>query len=256
MTNFKHLVGIYCHFYFYICSIFYMCYFVLAFQNIWKTKSIILTPASSSVSRRSESCQIEVRLILLGMTDNDVKTEVACVAQNGGGRREAVVQFQLEGDFMFFFLYRRIFFLNNSPNQKKKYSPENWNWTPVSIHWKHIAMESCVTLKPCVTSHSLCFHRLHLHVAGCGCGGCGLLPGGCFYLPLCPLQAQREEKNGLHPGSTGQHALTKWAPPRRTLVRSAEPTQLMVVAGGTTAVRHSLEVDPGFCAFKWLNRIF
>lgn len=49
-----------------------------------------------SVSRQSESCQTEVRLILLGMTDDDVKTEVTCVAQNGGGRREAVVQFQLE----------------------------------------------------------------------------------------------------------------------------------------------------------------
>lgn len=61
------------------------------------------------MSRQSESCQTEVRLILLGMTDDDVKTEVTCVAQNGGGRREAVVQFQLEGDFMFF-CYRRIFF--------------------------------------------------------------------------------------------------------------------------------------------------
>lgn len=49
-----------------------------------------------SVSRQSESCQTEVRLILLSMTDDDVKTEVMCVAQNGGGRREAVVQFQLE----------------------------------------------------------------------------------------------------------------------------------------------------------------
>lgn len=51
------------------------------------------------MSRQSESCQTEVRLILLSITDEDVKAEVTCVAQNAAGRREALVQIQLEGDF-------------------------------------------------------------------------------------------------------------------------------------------------------------
>lgn len=44
------------------------------------------------------------------MTDDDVKTVATCVAQNAGGRQEAVLQFQLEGDFLKYICYKRIFF--------------------------------------------------------------------------------------------------------------------------------------------------
>lgn len=46
----------------------------------------------------SEGCQIELRLILVAMTEEDVKTELKCVTQNRGGRQEVVAQLQLEGE--------------------------------------------------------------------------------------------------------------------------------------------------------------
>ncbi|XP_070831911.1 interleukin-1 receptor type 2 [Chaetodon trifascialis] len=48
------------------------------------------------VTRVSEDCQIELRLILVAMTEEDVKTELKCVTQNQGGTQEVVVQLQLE----------------------------------------------------------------------------------------------------------------------------------------------------------------
>ncbi|XP_067460488.1 interleukin-1 receptor type 2 [Thunnus thynnus] len=47
-------------------------------------------------TRVSEGCQIELRLIVVAMTEEDIQTELKCVAQNEGGRREVVTQLQLE----------------------------------------------------------------------------------------------------------------------------------------------------------------
>lgn len=61
------------------------------------------------VTRLSEDhCQIEVMLILSSMTEEEVKTELKCVAQNRGGRQEAVAQLKLEGDFEFGYVDRKI----------------------------------------------------------------------------------------------------------------------------------------------------
>ncbi|XP_035529987.1 interleukin-1 receptor type 2 [Morone saxatilis] len=48
------------------------------------------------VTKVSEGCQIELRLILVAMTEEDVMTELKCVTQNQGGRQEVVTQLQLE----------------------------------------------------------------------------------------------------------------------------------------------------------------
>ncbi|XP_074513999.1 interleukin-1 receptor type 2-like [Sebastes fasciatus] len=48
------------------------------------------------VTRVSDGCQIELSLVIVEMTDEDVKTELKCVAQNRGGRQEVVAQLQLE----------------------------------------------------------------------------------------------------------------------------------------------------------------
>lgn len=63
---------------------------------------------SFRVTRLSEDhCQIEVMLILSSMTEEEVKTELKCVAQNRGGRQEAVAQLRLEGDFAFGYFWCR-----------------------------------------------------------------------------------------------------------------------------------------------------
>lgn len=46
----------------------------------------------------SEGCHIELRLIVLAMTEEDVKTQLKCVTENQGGRQEVVAQLQLEGE--------------------------------------------------------------------------------------------------------------------------------------------------------------
>ncbi|XP_076603919.1 interleukin-1 receptor type 2-like [Chaetodon auriga] len=48
------------------------------------------------VTRVSEGCQIELRLILVAMHEEDVKTELKCVTQNQGGTQEVVAQLRLE----------------------------------------------------------------------------------------------------------------------------------------------------------------
>ncbi|XP_032385385.1 interleukin-1 receptor type 2 [Etheostoma spectabile] len=48
------------------------------------------------VTRVSEGCQIELRLVIVAITEQDVKTELKCVTQNQGGRQEVVTQLQLE----------------------------------------------------------------------------------------------------------------------------------------------------------------
>ncbi|XP_022596470.1 interleukin-1 receptor type 2-like [Seriola dumerili] len=48
------------------------------------------------VSKVSESCHIELMLVVVAMTDEDMKTEMKCVTQNEGGRQEVVIQLQLE----------------------------------------------------------------------------------------------------------------------------------------------------------------
>ncbi|XP_042283263.1 interleukin-1 receptor type 2-like isoform X2 [Thunnus maccoyii] len=47
-------------------------------------------------TRVSEGCQIELRLIVVAMTEEDIQTELKCVTQNEGGRQEVVTQLQLE----------------------------------------------------------------------------------------------------------------------------------------------------------------
>ncbi|XP_073329883.1 interleukin-1 receptor type 2 [Pagrus major] len=48
------------------------------------------------VTRVSEGCQIELRLIFVEMTEEDEKTELKCVTENQGGRQEIVTLLQLE----------------------------------------------------------------------------------------------------------------------------------------------------------------
>lgn len=48
------------------------------------------------VTRVSDDCQIELRLILVAMTEEDENTELKCVTQNQAGRQEVVTQLQLE----------------------------------------------------------------------------------------------------------------------------------------------------------------
>ncbi|XP_061580335.1 interleukin-1 receptor type 2 [Cololabis saira] len=48
------------------------------------------------VTRVSQGCEIELRLIIVTISDEDVKTEVKCVTQNKGGRQEVVAQLRLE----------------------------------------------------------------------------------------------------------------------------------------------------------------
>ncbi|XP_056895898.1 interleukin-1 receptor type 2 isoform X1 [Takifugu flavidus] len=48
------------------------------------------------VTRTSEGCQIELRLIVLAITEKDASTELRCVTQNQAGRQEVVTHLQLE----------------------------------------------------------------------------------------------------------------------------------------------------------------
>lgn len=45
----------------------------------------------------SEGCQIEVRITVLAITENDASTELKCVTQNQAGRQEVVTHLRLEG---------------------------------------------------------------------------------------------------------------------------------------------------------------
>lgn len=49
------------------------------------------------VTRMSEGCQIEVRIAVLAITENDASTELKCVTQNQAGRQEVVTHLQLAG---------------------------------------------------------------------------------------------------------------------------------------------------------------
>lgn len=49
------------------------------------------------VTRMSEGCQIELRLIVLAITEKDANTELRCRTQNQAGRQEVVAYLQLEG---------------------------------------------------------------------------------------------------------------------------------------------------------------
>ncbi|KAK9537197.1 hypothetical protein VZT92_004833 [Zoarces viviparus] len=48
------------------------------------------------VTAASEGCHVELRLVVVTMTDEDVNTELRCVAQNRAGRQEVVIRLQLE----------------------------------------------------------------------------------------------------------------------------------------------------------------
>ncbi|KAM4561918.1 interleukin-1 receptor type 2-like [Fundulus diaphanus] len=48
------------------------------------------------VTLESERCQIELRLVISIITEEDARTEIKCVAQNAGGRQEVVTMLQLE----------------------------------------------------------------------------------------------------------------------------------------------------------------
>ncbi|KAG7501985.1 interleukin-1 receptor type 2 [Solea senegalensis] len=49
-----------------------------------------------SVTRSSERCQIELRLIVVEITDEDVETQLKCVAHNRAGKQEVVAQIHLK----------------------------------------------------------------------------------------------------------------------------------------------------------------
>ncbi|KAM9850615.1 interleukin-1 receptor type 2-like [Aulostomus maculatus] len=48
------------------------------------------------VTRMPDGCQIELRLIVASLTEEDTKTVLKCVTENRGGRQEVVLQLQLE----------------------------------------------------------------------------------------------------------------------------------------------------------------
>ncbi|XP_028993181.1 interleukin-1 receptor type 2 [Betta splendens] len=48
------------------------------------------------ITKLAAGCMIDVGLAIVAMTEDDVKAELKCITQNQGGRREAVVQLQLE----------------------------------------------------------------------------------------------------------------------------------------------------------------
>uniref|UniRef100_A0A1A8NYF3 Interleukin 18 receptor 1 n=2 Tax=Nothobranchius rachovii TaxID=451742 RepID=A0A1A8NYF3_9TELE len=48
------------------------------------------------VTRLTTACQVEMRLIISLVTEEDEKTEMKCIAQNTGGRHEIVTMLQLE----------------------------------------------------------------------------------------------------------------------------------------------------------------
>ncbi|KAG7240349.1 hypothetical protein INR49_026920 [Caranx melampygus] len=48
------------------------------------------------VTKMSRDCHIEVRLVVVGVTEEDVHTELRCVTQNQAGRQEVVAHLQLE----------------------------------------------------------------------------------------------------------------------------------------------------------------
>lgn len=54
--------------------------------------------AVARVTRLPEGCQVELRLIVLAITENDASTELKCVTQNRAGRQEVVTHLQLEGE--------------------------------------------------------------------------------------------------------------------------------------------------------------
>lgn len=54
-------------------------------------------------------------------------------------------------------------------------------------------------------AHMSFLHRRHRDVGDRSSGGLVLLPGCGLHLPLCPLQTQREEEDGLFSGSAEQH---------------------------------------------------
>lgn len=64
------------------------------------------------VTRMSEGCQIELRLIVLALTEKDASTELRCVTQNQAGRQEVVTHLQLEGktevSFLTLWSFRRV----------------------------------------------------------------------------------------------------------------------------------------------------
>lgn len=49
------------------------------------------------VTRVSAGCRIELRLMVLAVTEKDAGTELRCVTQNRAGRQEVVTHLQLEG---------------------------------------------------------------------------------------------------------------------------------------------------------------
>lgn len=48
------------------------------------------------VTKVSEGCQIEMRLLVVAQSEEDTKTELKCITQNQGGRQEVDVQLHLE----------------------------------------------------------------------------------------------------------------------------------------------------------------
>ncbi|CAJ1079100.1 interleukin-1 receptor type 2 [Xyrichtys novacula] len=49
-----------------------------------------------SVTRVSEGCQVEMRLVVVAVKEEDAKTELKCITENQGGKQEVFVQLYLE----------------------------------------------------------------------------------------------------------------------------------------------------------------
>lgn len=68
--------------------------------NLMLFVKYVFLPAVFRVARVSERCQIELRLLIAVITEEDEKTEMKCVTQNMGGRQEVVAMLHLEGEWL------------------------------------------------------------------------------------------------------------------------------------------------------------
>lgn len=58
----------------------------------------------SRVTRVSQGCNIELRIIIAAVSEEDDKTEIKCVTENIGGRQEVVTRLRLEGGWSFLWM--------------------------------------------------------------------------------------------------------------------------------------------------------
>ena len=106
---------------------------VMGFSNIYIYTLSCLNV--SRVTKVTEGCHIELRLIVVAILEEDVKTELKCVTQNQAGRQEVVAQLHLEGKlctvlFCTVYKYSAVYHLPSSPSLQTPHSHGWW-----SLQW-------------------------------------------------------------------------------------------------------------------------